>query len=100
MTSKKSAISILIAVFIIGFAIGMATEHLVDSKKGRRHGSKRRTGFVEHFTEELSLTPPQVEQFRAILDTVRARRSLLDEQEKIQHDIIREYWKTEKKNIG
>jgi Spy/CpxP family protein refolding chaperone len=96
MTSKKTAFTLLIAVFIIGFAAGSVTNKYLFPDRKRSHNHRDRDRHtMEKFTKELNLDQSQQEFLKDLLSTVKVKYDSLREASGPNYKTVREYFKNE-----
>ncbi len=82
-TSRRASFLVL-AVFVLGIALGAVGGHLLEDRLWSGHSDKRSHGekakIVEQLTRELNLTPEQQKQLDAILADTMGRYQALHEQ--------------------
>jgi hypothetical protein len=92
--SRAWAAALLSAVFLAGVAIGWAAEEWRDGS--RRHNRHRGTdAMVSYLDRKLSLTPPQRESVRAVLQRYRPATSALWREVRPRLDSLRETMQAE-----
>jgi len=96
MTSKRIASLSLLAVFILGFVIGVVIDQSFFSKMGRdsKHKRGHRPNLVEKFTKELNLTNEQQEHLITLLEKVKKQHSEIKESTRPQYERVREEFKS------
>ncbi|NOY61479.1 MAG: hypothetical protein GXO75_21410 [Calditrichaeota bacterium] len=72
MTSKKTAITVLVSIFIVGFASGLVTDRIFFAKSRNIH-RHHRGGMVSKFTRDLKLNEPQQEKLKELLKTIKTQ---------------------------
>ena len=88
---NRKAVFLVMAVFVLGLALGGLSMHLVADRfemgSGGRKGSART---VEQLTRELNLTPEQQKQLAATLEETRTQFQAIYEQYRPQMDQVRQ----------
>lgn len=96
MTSKKTAFTLLIAVFILGFAVGTMTSRYLFPAPNSHHSHKDRSkSTLEKFTRELNLTPEQQATLSDLLDTIKVKYDSLRRENGPRYKAVRDYFKSE-----
>lgn len=94
MTSKKTAITVLISIFIVGFASGLVTDRIffAKSRNARRH---HRGGMVKKFTRDLNLDGAQQEKLKELLKTIKTQYDSIRTKTKPEYNKVRENFHNE-----
>ena len=96
MTSKKTAFTLLIAVFIFGFAAGTVTNKYIFPKKQRSHSPRDRSSHtVNKFTKELNLTESQQIHLKELLATIKVKYDSLRKVAEPSYKAVRDNFKKE-----
>jgi len=95
MTSKRIASLSLLAIFILGFVFGVASDRSFFTKMGRYSKHKdHRPNLVEKFTKELNLTNEQQKHLVMLLEKVKKQHSEIKESTRPQYERVREEFKS------
>ena len=92
MSSKRVAILSLISIFILGFALGLLTEHFV-LHRGKEHEppkQSRESRYISALTEELELTEEQQQQLQMLLEELKEKHDKINKSTKPDHRKVRE----------
>lgn len=96
MTSKKTAFTLLIAVFIIGFAAGSVSNKYLFPERKKSHSRKDRDQHtLEKFTKELDLNENQQIHLKNLLAAVKIKYDSLRAASGPSYKSVREYFKIE-----
>src|ERR1700683_3468158 len=90
---RRRAFALVIALFILGVALGASATYLVLGRRMRAPtypGRPTRVQVENQLTRSLDLTPQQKTQLETILDQAHVRFHALDEQVEPQYDGIRQ----------
>ncbi len=89
MTSKKTAITVLISVFIVGVACGLVSDRIFFAKSRYMH-RHRRAGMVSKFTKELKLNASQQEKLQGLLKEIKAQYDEIRTKTRPEYKKVRE----------
>jgi Spy/CpxP family protein refolding chaperone len=85
--SRVTAVGLLVAVAVAGFAAGFATS----SWAGGKRNGRERQGWSSHLTRELGLTPQQSDSVKAILRRRRPEMRAVFETVRPRMDSVRQH---------
>ena len=98
--SRRAAVLLVIAVFVLGIALGVLGTYMegyrvfagIAHRQPPDHSpaaqQRGRQAKVDHFTKELNLTPDQQKQLDSVLAQIQTRYSSIHEQSRAQMDQV------------
>ena len=97
MKSKKLAVISLIAVFLLGLALGFASNRIFSPCKGKDRRSHRdhTTRLMVKLKSELDLTEEQNAQLRKHLDELKEKVAQIRKESRPQYERVNEEFKKE-----
>ena len=94
MTSKKTAITVLISVFIVGLACGLVVDRIFFAKSRYIH-RHHRTGMVSKFSKDLNLNDSQQEKLKELLKKIKTQYDGIRTKTKPEYKKVRENFHNE-----
>ncbi len=94
MTSKKTAITVLISVFIVGIACGLVSDRIFFTKSRNMH-RHHRGSMVSKFTKDLDLNSLQQEKLKKLLKEIKTQYDGIRTKTKPEYEKVRENFHNE-----
>jgi Spy/CpxP family protein refolding chaperone len=92
MSSKRVAILSLVSILILGFALGLLTEHFVlhSGKIHRPPKKSRDERLITTLTKELELTEEQQQQLKTLLQELKEKHDTINRSTRPEHQRVRQ----------
>ena len=92
MTSKKIASISLLAIFVLGFVLGIAVDRYFFDDHSCRHSHHKhnKPDLIQKFTRELDLTSEQQQKLSELLQGIKKRHNEIRKSSNEQYKLLRE----------
>ena len=92
MSSKRVAILSLVSILILGFALGLLTEHFVlhSGKFHKQPKKSREERLITILTKELELTEEQQQHLKALLQELKEKHDKINKSIRPDHQRVRQ----------
>lgn len=94
MTSKKTAITVLISIFIVGLACGLISDRIFFAKSRNMH-RHHRGSMVSKFTKDLKLSTTQQQKLKELLKQTKTQYEEIRSKTRPEYNKVRENFHNE-----